>query len=172
MLLCLTLKWTSWQVDELTSCLLTYLLVNLVTLSLFTSNLFTRLTRLLVNHRKLNSQTENQKGVNSVPINALLACKRCSLRPLLTPFWSLIKHLFLCCFITNWFPFSYKPTFYMCFAVIYRCLIRTYVMFFRILICGRSPNPNWVLDHKIKCFLWCEDDNRITVERLLCFYSY
>ena len=125
---------TSWQVDKLLvikkkfvlmlPCLLhkqlvhlsTYLLVNLVTLSLFASNLFTRLTRLLVNHRKLNSQTENQKGVNNVPINALLACKRCSLRPLLTPFWSLIKHLFLCCFITNWFPFSYKPTFNMCFC--------------------------------------------------------
>jgi len=57
----------------------TCLLVNLVTLSLFASNLSTRLTRLLVNHRKLNSQTENQKGVNNVPINALLACKRCSL---------------------------------------------------------------------------------------------
>ena len=93
----------------------TCLLVNLVTLSPFTSNLFTRLTCQLVNFRKDNSQTENQKGVNNVPINALLACKRCSLRPLLTPFWSLIKHLFLCCFITNWFPFSYKPTFYMCF---------------------------------------------------------
>ena len=80
-----------------------------------TSNLSTRLTRLLVNFRKDNSQTENQKGVNNVPINALLACKRCSLRPLLTPFWSAIKNVLLCCFITNWFPFSYKPTFYMCF---------------------------------------------------------
>ena len=80
-----------------------------------TSNLSTRLTYQLVNFRKDNSQTENQKGVNNVPINALLACKRCSLRPLLTPFWSAIKNVLLCCFITNWFPFSYKPTFYMCF---------------------------------------------------------
>ena len=72
-----------------------------VTLSPFASNLFTRLTRQLVNYRKLNSQTENQKGVNSVQINALLACKRCPLRPLLTPFWNPIKHLLVYDFITS-----------------------------------------------------------------------
>ena len=49
----------------------------------------------------------------------------------------------------------------MFFAVIYRCFIRTYVMFFQVLIYGRSPNPNWVLDHKIKCFFVCEDDKRM-----------
>ena len=76
-----------------------------------TSNLFTRLTCQLVNFRKDNSQTENQKGVNNVPFNALLACKRCSLRPLLTPFWSLIKHLSLYDFITYWFSVSCKVTF-------------------------------------------------------------
>ena len=111
MLPCLTLKWTSWQVDELTSCLLTYLLVNLITLSLFTSNLFTRLTCQLVNFRKDNSQTKNQKGTNSVRINALWACKRCPLRPLLTPFWNPIKHLLVCSFITYWFSVSCKLAF-------------------------------------------------------------
>ena len=33
--------------------------------------------------------------------DALLACKRCPLRPLLTPFWSPIKHLLLYHLITN-----------------------------------------------------------------------
>ena len=83
-------------------------------MSLFTSNLS---TRQLVNFRKLNSQTENQKGVNSVPINALLACKRCSLRPLLTPFWSLIKHLLVCNFVTYWFSVSCRVTFLLAFLV-------------------------------------------------------
>ena len=73
-------------------------------------------TRPLVNHRKLNSQTENQKDTNSLQINALLACKRCSLRPLLTPFWSPIKHLLFCCFITGWFPLGYKSISYSCFC--------------------------------------------------------
>ena len=126
---------TSWRVDELTSwqvtcnkeeiCSHVTLSTSQTTRSLvylstcqpcYSVSLHKQLvyssTRSLVNFRKDNSQTENQKGTNSVRINALLACKRCSLRPLPTPFWSLIKHLFLCSFITNWFPFSYKPTFY------------------------------------------------------------
>ena len=41
-------------------------------------------------------------------INALLASKRCPLSLLLTPFWSLIKHLLLCCFRTIWFSDSYN----------------------------------------------------------------
>ena len=82
-----------------------------------TSNLSNRLTRLLVNHRKLNSQTENQKGTNSVRINALLACKRCSLRPLLTPFLNPIKHLSLYDFITYWFSVNCRVTFKMDFVV-------------------------------------------------------
>ena len=41
-------------------------------------------------------------------INALLASKRCSLSLLLTPFWSLIKHLLLRCFGTVWFSDSYN----------------------------------------------------------------
>ena len=35
----------------------------------------------------------NYKGTNCVRINGFLVCKRCPLRRLLTPFWSLIKHL-------------------------------------------------------------------------------
>ena len=41
-------------------------------------------------------------------INALLASKRCPLSLLLTPFWSLIKHLLLRCFRTIWFSDSYN----------------------------------------------------------------
>ena len=41
-------------------------------------------------------------------INALLASKRCSLSLLLTPFWSLIKHLLLRCFGTVWVIDSYE----------------------------------------------------------------
>ena len=47
--------------------------------------------------------------------DAQLACKRCSLSPLLTPFWRLIKHLFLCYFITNWFPVGCRLASSMCF---------------------------------------------------------
>ena len=48
--------------------------------------------------------------------DALLACKRCPLRGLLTPFWSPIKHLLIYYFITNWYTVDYKPTFYMPFC--------------------------------------------------------
>ena len=56
--------------------------------------------------------------------DAWLACKRCPLSPLLTPFWSSIKHLLLCCFITNWFPLGYKSVFYTCFCP---CLYMLYL---------------------------------------------
>ena len=46
--------------------------------------------------------------LNRSLINALLACKRCPLRPLLTPFWSLIRHLLLRFYGTIWFSDSYK----------------------------------------------------------------
>ena len=121
--LCYFVSLWSGRVDELTSCLLTYLLVNHVTLSpsqatcllVYLSTLLlclsSQATYLLVNHRKLNSQTENQEGVNSVRINALLAYKRCPLRPLLTPFWNPIKHLLVCDFVTYWFSVSCRVTF-------------------------------------------------------------
>ena len=102
----------------ITSNMSTRLLPNMWTnLSFITSNLFTRLTCQLVNHRKDNSQAENQKGVNSVQINALWACKRCSLRPLLTPFWNLTKHLLVCDFVTYWFSVSCRVTFLVAFLV-------------------------------------------------------
>ena len=56
--------------------------------------------------------------------DALSACKRCPLRGLLTPFWSPIKHLLLYYFITDWFPFDYKPASYICF---YRYLLISYL---------------------------------------------
>ena len=112
MLLCLPLHATCLPIYSFTR-----LLINHVTLSLFASNLSTRLTCQLVNFCKDNSLTENQKGVNSIPINALRACKRCSLRPLLTPFWNPIKHLSLYDFITYWFSVSCRVTFKMDFVV-------------------------------------------------------
>ena len=66
----------------------------------------------------------NLFSCRSKPIHALLACKRCPLSLLLTPFWSPIKHLLICYFITNWFPFDYKPASYMCF---YRYLLTCYL---------------------------------------------
>ena len=55
--------------------------------------------------------------------DALLACKRCPLRGLLTPFWSPIKHLPLCYFITTWYTVDYKPAFCMWFC---RYLLMSY----------------------------------------------
>ena len=48
------------------------------------------------------SQSASQSGTNSVRINGFLACKRCPLRRLLTPFWSPIKHLLKSVFATTW----------------------------------------------------------------------
>ena len=64
-------------------------------------SLFVLLSPSVLPSCKDNSNVENQKGVNYLSINALLACKRCPLRPLLTPFWSPIKHLFCIAFVTN-----------------------------------------------------------------------
>ena len=64
-------------------------------------SLFVILSSSVFLHCKDNSNIENRKGVNYLSINALLACKRRPLRPLLTPFWSPIKHLFCVVFVTN-----------------------------------------------------------------------
>ena len=61
-----------------------------------------------------------RRGVNSARINALLASKRCPLRPLLTPFWTLNKHLLLSYFITSWFPVSCKPAHNTCFLPLFQ----------------------------------------------------
>ena len=50
--------------------------------------------------------------------DAQLACKRCPLRPLLTPFWSPIKHFLKSSFITRWFTDDCKLTFYTYFSPI------------------------------------------------------
>ena len=50
----------------------------------------------------------NYKGTNCVRINGFLACKRRPLRLLLTPFWSLIKHLLKTLFATTWQQKTYK----------------------------------------------------------------
>ena len=49
--------------------------------------------------------------------DAQLACKRCPLRPLLTPFWSPTKHLFKKHFVTTWFYDYYKVVFYIYFEL-------------------------------------------------------
>ena len=64
-------------------------------------SLFVLLSSSVLPSCKDNSNTENQKGVNYLSINALLAFKRCPLSPLLTPFQSPIKHLFCIAFVTN-----------------------------------------------------------------------
>ena len=66
--------------------------------------------------------------------DALSACKRCPFEVLLTPFWSPIKHLLCYYFITNWFPYSYKPAFVCVFAVIYWCFLWIYVMIFQSVV--------------------------------------
>ena len=60
--------------------------------------------------------------------DALSACKRCPFEVLLTPFWSPIKHLLRYYFITNWFPYGYKPAFCMCFC--------RYLLMFSLNLCN------------------------------------
>ena len=65
--------------------------------------------------------------------DALLACKRCPLRGLLTPFWSPIKHLLLYYFITTWPTVGCKPAFCMWFC---RYLLTCYLN-----LCNDFSNP-------------------------------
>jgi len=94
-----------------------------------TNNLFPYLPS-LVNYFQT---VQNQYMLFWLLKDALLACKRCPLRGLLTPFWSQIKHLLLCYFITNWFPFDYKPASYICF---YRYLLISYLE-----LCNNFSSP-------------------------------
>ena len=94
--------------------------------------------------------------------DVLLACKRCPLSPLLTPFWSPIKHLLLYCFITNWFPVDYKTDFCMWFCryllMSYSKLCndfsRTYLQIFEVL--------RW------KCFQY----QRVIIGQIVDSFSY
>ena len=65
--------------------------------------------------------------------DAQLACKRCPLSPLLTPFWSPTKHLLKRSFITYWFTNSYKLTFYTYFSPILGTLYLKYCNIFSTL---------------------------------------
>ena len=78
------------------------------------------------------SQSAIQSGTNSVQINGFLACKRCPLRRLLTPFWSLIKHLLLPPpFTTTWQRKTYKGAEITCFRFI---LSRSLICFVKIIV--------------------------------------
>ena len=64
------------------------------------------------------SQPASQSGTNSVRINGFLACKRCPLRRLLTPFWSPIKHLLKSVFATTWQQETYRDAEITCFYLL------------------------------------------------------
>ena len=78
--------------------------------------LFTRLLAHLVNFFQAY---RGREVVFWLLKDALLAGKRCPLRPLLTPFWSLNKHLLLSYFIIIWFSASYKLTHNTCFSPLF-----------------------------------------------------
>ncbi len=86
----------------------------------FTNNLFPYWLKFVNYFRAI----QNQYMLFWLLKDALLACKRCSLSPLLTPFWSAFKHLLLYYFITDWYTVGYKSAFYMCFC---RCLQMFYL---------------------------------------------
>ena len=75
------------------------------------------------------SQSANESGTNSVRINGFLACKRCPLRRLLTPFWSPIKHLLKSVFATSWQQKTYRGAEITCFRFI---SIRSLICFVKI----------------------------------------
>ena len=78
---------------------------------------FTRLLAHLVNFFQV---LRGREVVFWLLKDALLACKRCPLRPLLTPFWSFNKHLLLSYFIIIWFSASCKTARYTCFSPLFQ----------------------------------------------------
>ena len=91
-----------------------------------------------------------------------LTCNRCPLRPLLTPFWSAIKHLLLYRFITNWFPVGYKTDFCMWFC---RYLLMSYSK-----LCNYFSNPYLQIFEVLrwKCFQY----QRMIIGRIVDILSY
>ena len=87
--------------------------------------------------------------------DAQLACKRRPLSPLLTHFWSLIKHLLYFSFITNWFPVSCGYASCICFC---RCLQMFFLKLCNIFF---KPLPAVSRSLKMKRFLIKGDDNRV-----------
>ena len=102
---------------------------------------------------------------SSKPIHALLACKRCPLRGLLTPFWSPIKHLLLYHFIANWYTVDYKPAFCVWF---YRHLLISYLE-----LCNDFSNPYLqifeVLDEMVLNVRGWWEDRYLTVLAMFLF---
>ena len=127
-------------------------------LSAFTNNLFPYYLK-FVNYFRA---AQNQYMLFWLLKDALWACKRCPLSPLLTPFWSPIKHLFFYLFITNWFPYGYKPASYICF---YR-----YLLMFYSKLCNDFSNTHLQIFEVLKCkdFQW----KRVIIGYILNCLSY
>ena len=77
-------------------------LVDSVFMQKYVIEVYVSMSFCLLSHSvcQMFSQSASQSGINSVRINGFLACKRCPLRRLLTPFWSPIKHLLKSVFAT------------------------------------------------------------------------
>ena len=78
-------------------------LVAFVSVQKYVIEVYVSMSFCLLSHSvcQMFSQSASQSGINSVRINGFLACKRCPLRRLLTPFWSPIKHLLKSVFATT-----------------------------------------------------------------------
>ena len=85
-----------------------------------TRSLVYLLTRLLAHLVNFFQAYRGREVVFWLLKDALLDYKRCPLRPVLTPFWSLNKHLLLSYFIINWFSASYKLTHNTCFSPLFQ----------------------------------------------------
>ena len=124
----------------------------------YTNNLFPYYLK-FVNYFRA---TQNQYMLFWLLKDVQLTCKRCPLRLLLTPFWSPIKHLLLCHFITNWFPYDYIPASHICF---YRYLLMSYSK-----LCNNFSNTYLQIFEvlKWKYFQW----KRMKIGYILDFLSY
>ena len=85
-----------------------------------TRSLVHSLTRLLAHLVNFFQALREREVVFWLLKDVLLVGKRCPLRPLLTPFWSLNKHLLLSYFIIIWLSASYKLTHNTCFSPLFQ----------------------------------------------------